>query len=186
METTSTPLRREMFAVLTWFRSAAPGKPAAKDPDHHRQFALGLTRGCPDVQGQAILALAGIAKHHVVDRAPAACSATRSWWPARTPCHLAAGCGGFQRKRTDRRRGERNAQKIPRLAIRAHLSLDLALVRLNHQWVARLGRQCDRKRRDSHSCILQNNSDEHRNPNLPDDCRTSRSAIQSLLHSNRT
>ena len=60
------PFAGEMFPVLTRLRSAAAGKAAAKNPHHHRQFALGFGRRRPNVEGEAILALARIAEHHVV------------------------------------------------------------------------------------------------------------------------
>ena len=91
------PFAGEVFAVLTRLRGATAGKPAAKNPDHYRQFALGFGGGCPHVEGEAILALTRIAEDHVVKMFLLDNTGTRSWWLWRTPCHLAAGCGGFQR-----------------------------------------------------------------------------------------
>src|ERR1700722_13424350 len=60
------PFAREVFSILARLRGTAPDKPAAENPDHDRQFALGLAGRCPHVEGKAILALTRIPKDHVV------------------------------------------------------------------------------------------------------------------------
>ena len=182
METTSTPFAGEMFAVLTRLRGAATGKPAAKNPDHHRQFALGLGGRCPNVEGEAILALTRIAEHHVVKMFLLHTARSEAGGLAHA-LPFGRGLRGLPAQRTDRRRGKRDAQKVPRLPVGAHLSLDLALIRLNHQRVARLSRQGERQCGDPHSCVLQNKPDEHRNLIYQMSCRTALRHTQALLHS---
>src|SRR5271168_4195724 len=121
------PFAGEMFAILARLRGTAPDKPAAENPDHDRQFALGFGGGCPHVEGEAILALTRIAEDHVVK--------TLLLVTARTEAGGLTDALPFGRalrrlptQRTDGRRGIRDAEKVARLTVGAYFSLHLALI----------------------------------------------------------
>ena len=77
---------------------AAGGEAAAVDPDHDGKLAAsGGLGGSPDVEGEAVFAGAGVVEDHVGEDVGWMQWAPKSW-AGRTSFHLAAGCGGFQRR----------------------------------------------------------------------------------------
>src|SRR5580698_2970158 len=128
-------LAGEVFAVLTRLRGGAADKPATINPDHHRQFrffAFDVKSRRPNVEGEAVLALARIAEDHVVERfllhtAEAEASSLAH------PIPLSSRLRGLPTQAADRGHGIRDPQEVSRLAIRAHLSLDLPMVSLYYE-----------------------------------------------------
>ena len=134
------PFAGEMFAILTRLRGTASDKPAAENPDHDRQFALGLGGGCPHVEGEAILALPRIAEDHVVKIFLLVTARPEAGGRAHA-LPFGRGLRGLPTQRPDGRRGVGDAEKVARLTIGAYLSLHLALICLDHQWVSCVSRQ---------------------------------------------
>ena len=142
METTRHAFAGEMFAVLTRLRGTATGKSASKNPNHHRQFALASVRR-PNVKGEAIFALPRIAEHHVVK---GSCCIQREPKLGSLAHAVPLGCRlrGFPTQWATRRRRKGDAQKVPRLAVRRHLSLHLASIGFEHQGIAGVRRQASK------------------------------------------
>ena len=58
-------LPRKHPAVLPWLGGCAGHESSSVNPDHHREFGFGILCRRPDVQVQAILVDAWVAKNHV-------------------------------------------------------------------------------------------------------------------------
>src|SRR5580658_1144028 len=129
-----------MFAVLTRLGSAATDESTTEYPHHDWQFGFGFLCRRPDVESKTILALPRIAEDHVI----VMCLLHTAGTEADSLTHavpLGRRLRRFPAQRTYRRRSKWDAEEVTRLAVCAHLALDLAGVGFGNQGIARVCRQ---------------------------------------------